>query len=78
MPCKRCSRRSNGRRLCRECERDIRYGGALPDRSQPAPDDALEYRCTACGHEYATTDPGACPVCGAHRRRYIGPIGGKA
>jgi hypothetical protein len=74
MACKRCGTRCEGA-YCSSCAQDVRHGADGTDDTQPTPDTPNEYECTACGHRYATADPGACPECGAHRRRFVGPLG---
>ena len=79
MTCQKCGSQTPRRRLCRDCARDERHGQALEDeQSEEQDQDVLAYECTSCGSEYETADPGACPECGAHRRRFIGELEGAA
>jgi len=72
MTCQRCGDGCQGRH-CRDCERDLRFGNAGADQSQPKRDE-LKYECTECGAEYEDADLGGCPECGSARRRYIGEV----
>jgi rubrerythrin len=74
MSCQRCGSRCQGR-YCNPCARDLRYGNAGADDSQPRAKQRA-YRCLDCGTEHRTVDD-PCPNCGARHRRYIGPLPGE-
>lgn len=72
------------RRICKDCSMQDRHGvpsDHFDDEGEDEDDTETETRrveCTACGTEYDHDGECACPDCGARRRRYVGPIGGKA
>lgn len=77
MTCASCARPTPNR-YCSWCKM-FRLENRYPldegaDDDTYGADGELEYRCTDCGHEWETTEPGACPECGACRRRYIGEL----
>lgn len=82
MTCVSCGARCQGRK-CKTCLLNDRAENMVARQQGDTGADVDEptlVECTAdgCGQEYWYDGDNACPECGARRRRYVGPLDGKA